>query len=180
MDMISRLCLGLASRARIAWFRTRGVEIRGHVALRAIEIPQRHRCITLEAGAMLDRGVTLLATSDSARIVIGRNSYLNRHTMLDADALIEIGDEVMIGPFCYITDHDHSFGPGAAPADGPLISAPTRLEARCWLGAHVTVLKGITIGAGTVVGAGSVVTKSLPPGVVAAGSPARVIRTIGA
>lgn len=179
MDLIRRAFHGLASRARIAAFRALGVEIRGHVSLRAIEIPRRHRCITLHAGAMLDRGVTLLATSDAARIVIGRNAYLNRHTMLDADARIEVGEEVMIGPFCYLTDHDHSVAPGVAPGAGPLISAPTRLEARCWLGAHVTVLKGVTIGAGTVVGAGSVVTKSLPAGVVAVGNPARIVKTLG-
>lgn len=178
--MIFRLCAGLASRLRIAAYRVLGVKIRGHVSLRSIEIPRRHRCVTLEPGVMLDRGVILLATSDSARIAIGRNAYLNRQTMLDADLLIEIGDEVMIGPFCYLTDHDHRFAVGLAPADGALVSAPTRIEARCWLGAHVTVLKGVTIGAGTVVGAGSVVTKSLPPGVVAVGNPARVLRAIDA
>lgn len=178
MDVIGRLCAGFSSRVRIAWFRARGVRIRGRVALRAIEIPRRHRCVTLEAGAMLDRGVTLLATSDAARIVIGRNAYLNRHTMLDANELVEVGDEAMIGPFCYLTDHDHGFGAGAPPADGPLISAPARIGPRCWLGAHVTVLKGVTIGAGTVVGAGSVVTRSLPAGVVAVGNPARVLRPI--
>ena len=156
------------------------MQIAGKCLLRAVEIPRHHRGIRLAEGVALDRGVTLLATRDGARIEIGRNTYINRLTMLDADALVEIGDEVMIGPFCYITDHDHTFGTGAAPAAGALVSEPTRIGARCWLGAHVTVLKGVTIGEGSVVGAGSVVTKSLPPGVVAVGNPARVLRQVSA
>ncbi len=180
MDLIARLCKGVASRARIAFYRAAGMHIRGHVLLRAIEVPQRASAITLENGAALDRGVILLATSDAARIVIGPNTYINRHTMIDADELVEIGEHTMIGPFCYLTDHDHPITAGHAPGEGPLVSTPTRLGARCWIGAHVTILKGVTIGDGTVVGAGSVVTKSLPAGVVAVGNPARVLRTIKA
>jgi acetyltransferase-like isoleucine patch superfamily enzyme len=178
MDL-TRFLEGLASRARIAFYRASGMRINGHVSLRAIEVRQRAQCITLEDGAALDRGVVLLATSDRARIVIGPRTYINRHTMLDADELIEIGERTMVGPFCYLTDHDHAVGAGAAPADGPLVSAPTRLGARCWIGAHVTILKGVSIGDGTVVGAGSVVTKPLPPGVIAVGNPAKVLREIG-
>ena len=177
--MISRLLAGLASRARIVFYRAQGMQIRGHVSLRAIEVRQRASCITLEDGAALDRGVVLLATSDRARIHIGPRTYINRHTIIDADELVEIGERTMIGPFCYITDHDHTVGPGAAPADGPLVTRPVRLGARCWIGAHVTILKGVSIGDGAVVGAGSVVTKSLPAGVIAVGNPARVLREIG-
>ena len=168
----------MASRRRTLIYRLLGMRIDGRVWLEAIEWPLRPSCITLANGAALDRGVTLLATNHAARIVIGESCYVNRHTMLDASALIEIGAQTMIGPFCYITDHDHIFGPGAAPGETPLVSEPTKIGQRCWLGAHVSVLKGVTIGDGTVVGAGSVVTKPLPPGVVSAGSPAKVLRKI--
>jgi len=178
MDIIVRLLAGLASRLRIAFYRVQGMRIRGHVLLRAIEVKGPAACIALDDGAALDRGVVLLVTSERARIVIGLHTYLNRHIMIDADELVEIGERTMIGPFCYITDHDHAIRAGAAPADGPLVSAPTRLGARCWIGAHVTILKGVSIGDGTVVGAGSVVTKSLPAGVIAVGNPARVLREI--
>jgi len=178
--MITRLCEGIASRLRIVFYRALGVRIRGHVSLRALEIPRRPHCITLEPGAALDRGVTLLATHDDARIVIGAGVYINRHTMIDANELIEIGAGAMIGPFCYLTDHDHTAGEGLAPGAGPLISKPTRIGPRCWLGAHVTVLKGVTLGEGAVVGAGSVVTKSVPPGMIAVGNPARVLKPVPA
>jgi acetyltransferase-like isoleucine patch superfamily enzyme len=168
----------LTSRVRAATYRLLGMRIEGRCWLQAIEWPLRPRCISLGDCAALDGGITLLATNDDARIVIGPRTYLNRHTMIDASELVEIGADAMLGPGCYITDHDHAASAGATPGSQPLVSAPTRIGARCWLGAHVVVLKGVTIGEGTVVGAGSVVTKSLPARVVAVGNPARVIRSL--
>ncbi len=174
---VLKLWQSLASRVRATWYRALGMRIEGACWLQAIEWPVRPRCITLSPGAALDRGITLLATNDHARIVIGPRTYLNRHTFIDASELVEIGADTMIGPGCYITDHDHAYDPTGTPGSQPLVSAPTRIGARCWLGAHVVVLKGVTIGEGTVVGAGSVVTKSLPSQAVAVGNPARVIKS---
>ena len=55
---------------------------------------------------------------------------------------------------------------------------PVTVEDNVWLGGDVTILPGVTIGHDSVIGAGSVVTKSIPPGVVAAGNPCRIIRKI--
>ena len=52
------------------------------------------------------------------------------------------------------------------------------IEDDVWLASGVTVLAGVRIGRGTIVGTGSVVNKDLPPSVLAAGVPARVIRTL--
>jgi acetyltransferase-like isoleucine patch superfamily enzyme len=166
------------SRIRQIVYRAVGMRIEGRGWMGAIEWPNRPYCVALGDGAMLDHGITLLATSDRAQIRIGARVYINRRTILDADERIEIGEETMIGPGCYITDHDHGFAKDIAPGAAPLLVEPTAIGKRCWLGANVTVLKGVTIGDGTVVGAGSVVTKSLPPGVVAVGVPARVIREL--
>jgi acetyltransferase-like isoleucine patch superfamily enzyme len=173
-----KLWQSIASRRRAWFYRLLGMNIRGPVWLEAIEWPARPHCITLERGAALDRGVTLLTTNDAAQIRIGESCYVNRHTMIDSSERIDIGAQTMIGPFCYITDHDHTFGPDLAPGQSPLVAARTSIGTRCWLGAHVSVLKGVSIGDGSVVGAGSVVTKSLPPGIVALGSPARVVREL--
>ena len=173
-----RLWQSVSSRRRALIYRALGMKMEGPVWLEAIEWPARPGCITLEKGAALDRGVTLLATNDAARIRIGESCYVNRYTMFDASERIEVGAQTMIGPFCYLTDHDHTFGEGVVPGESPLIAAATVIGNRCWLGARVTVLKGVTIGEGAVVGAGSVVTKSLPPGSLAVGSPARVVRTM--
>ena len=174
--IVLRLLHGLASRTRMLFYSLLGVKFEGRCWLRAIEIPRGHRAIRFADGVQLDRGVVLLVSGESngsEKIAIGRAAYINRATMIDASERIEIGANAMIGPFCYITDHDH-----AAGSADELVSEPTRIGERVWLGAHVTVLKGVTIGDGSVVGAGSVVTKPLPAGVVAVGNPARVIREV--
>jgi acetyltransferase-like isoleucine patch superfamily enzyme len=183
MDLNERLVRnwqGVLSRLRITIFRLLGMKIGRRCWIQGIEWPLRMRGITVGDRAMLERGITLLATHASSRIVIGVSAYLNRHTFVDATELVEIGDEAMIGPRCYLTDHDHSFNATDAAGALPLISAPTRIGAKCWLGANVTVLKGVTIGEGAVIGAGSVVTRDIPPRSVAVGNPARVIKTLDA
>lgn len=52
------------------------------------------------------------------------------------------------------------------------------IESKVWIGFDVTILKGVTIGEGSVVGAKSVVTKDVPPWIVVAGNPARVVKTL--
>lgn len=175
---LKKLWQSAGSRFRQFVYRQLGMRIEGRVWLERIEWPDRPGCVSLGDGAMLDRDVTLLATCDSAKIVVHPNVYINRRTMIDCHELVEIGEETMIGPACYITDHDHTFSKDTAPGAAPLVAKPTVIGKRCWLGANVTVLKGVTIGDGTVVGAGSVVTKPLPAGVLAVGVPAKVIREL--
>lgn len=178
MELILRSFNGALSRLRRIWLQARGVQISGPVWLRRISIPRHPHCISLERGVALDDGVVLLAAEPSAKIFLRAGCYVNRHAILDCSELLEIGPGAMIGPFCYLTDHDHSVDPATGPGKGPLISRPTTIGANCWLGAHVTVLKGVTVGDGAVVGAGSIVTKSLPPGAIAVGNPARILRQL--
>ena len=117
---------------------------------------------------------------DDVRIDIGPGTYLNRGTIIDATVSVTVGRDVAMGPNCYVTDHDHGTAPGLTPLEQPMVSRPTRIGDRAWLGAHVVVLKGVTIGDGAVVGAGSVVTRDVPPGAMAVGVPARVVRPAAA
>jgi acetyltransferase-like isoleucine patch superfamily enzyme len=175
-----RIASGLASRWRNAYYRLMGVQIDGYCWLRRIEIPRNHHNIRLNSCA-LDRDVVVLASGPASsliKITIGRGTYINRRTFIDAIESLVIGQNVAIGPNCYITDHDHGWAdPSAPPLSQPMVSRPTRIEDQAWIGANVVILKGVTIGRGTIVGAGSVVTKSLAPNVIAAGVPARVIRS---
>jgi acetyltransferase-like isoleucine patch superfamily enzyme len=182
MKILARLVgitQGVKSRWRNLYYRMLGVKLQGYVWLRNIEIPRNYQEIELAAGVSLDRGVVLLCSgpaTGSVKIHIGLGTYINRNTMLDATELVEIGRDCAIGPGCYLTDHDHGMDPSLPPLGQPMISAPTRLGNEVWLGAHVIVLKGVTIGARAVVGAGSVVTKDIPADAVAIGAPARVVR----
>lgn len=157
-----------------------GVGIEGPCWLQSIEIPRNSQDIRIEKGASLDRGVILLVSGEpgkKTRITLGESVYVNRHTMIDASESIAIERDCMIGPFCYITDHDHGTDQGISVKDQPLVSAAVTIEKEAWIGAHVTILKGVRIGRGAIVGAGSVVTKDVPESTIVAGVPARQIGT---
>jgi acetyltransferase-like isoleucine patch superfamily enzyme len=99
----------------------------------------------------------------------------NRFTFIDASEKIEIGENSMIGPHCYITDHDHGHAVNQPVGQQPLIGSPVCIGREVWIGAGGIILKGVTIGDGAVIGAGAVVTKSVPANVIVAGVPARQI-----
>ena len=126
----------------------------------------------------LDRPCMLSTLAAGAEIRLGRRVGMSG-TVIGAARSITLGDGVLCGANCTITDTDwHAVDPGERAADVPARAAPVVIEPGVWLSMNVTVLKGVTIGAGTVVAAGSVVSRSLPAGVIAAGSPAEPVRPI--
>ena len=108
---------------------------------------------------------------------LGKHVYANFNLTLVDDTHITIGDYTMIGPNVVIATGGHTVLPSLRQ-EGYQYNAPVHIGKNCWLGAGVIVLPGVTIGDGTVVGAGSVVTHDLPAGVVAVGSPCRVLRPV--
>ena len=179
MQFFLRLATGLKSRWRNLYYRWLGVRLDGYVWIGQIEIPRNYTDIKIESNCALDRGVTLICSgelSDRAKIDIAANTYINRNTIIDAIALIKIGRDCAIGPNCYITDHDHGLDSRFPPLQQPMIAKPTKIGDRVWLGANVTVLKGVEIGNDAVVGAGSVVTKDVPEKAIVAGVPAKILR----
>jgi maltose O-acetyltransferase len=90
---------------------------------------------------------------------------------------VTIGADVQIGPNVQLLTPAHEMDPERRRA-GWERALPVTIGDNVWLGGGVIVCPGVTIGADTVVGAGSVVTKDLPPGVLAVGSPARVVRKL--
>lgn len=176
---MQRAIAGIKSRWRNFYYRQLGVKLHGYVWMREIEIPRNFGDIELEGGCSLDRGVTLLCSGDPLphpKIRISTGTYINRHTFLDASLSITVGRDCAIGPGCYITDHDHGTEPSLPPLAQPLISKPTQIGDRVWIGANVTILKGVTIGNDAVIGAGSVVTKDVPENAIVVGVPAKVMR----
>jgi maltose O-acetyltransferase len=176
-NRVLRYPSALIMRLRIVCLRVLGVQFIGKCWVRRVEIPRNPWDIRIEA-ASLDNHVVLLTTGDrrqQPRIVIRAGVYINRFTMIDASESIEICERTMIGPYCYITDHDHGCEVNAPINQQPLQSERVRIGRDVWLGAHVCVLKGVTIGDGAVVGAGAVVTKDVPSGAKMVGVPARQI-----
>lgn len=90
---------------------------------------------------------------------------------------INIGAGTMIAPGVVLACAGHAVHP-AQRAEGVLTSAPITIGDNVWIGANVVVCGGVTIGSNSVIGAGSVVTHDVPEGVVAAGSPCRVLHEV--
>ena len=159
--------------------RRRGVDMGPDCWIQRVDIPRHPDRIRLGANVMLDHHVTCIVTSPDEPgpvIDIHDRVYINRFTVLDACTHLEIGPRVMIGPHCYLTDHDHGSDLGQPIAEQDLSAAPLHIGADVWIGAGATLLKGITVGEEAIVAAGAVVTKDVAPRTVVAGIPARPVK----
>jgi acetyltransferase-like isoleucine patch superfamily enzyme len=135
----------------------------------------------LEIGAhtLLEPHVWITAPG-AARIRIGSGTFLNIGVMVAALELVEIGDHCMLANGCFITDGNHRFDDPDRPVpwQGFTSRGPTRIGNNVWCGVNVVITSGVTVGERSVIGANSVVTSDIPPFSVAAGAPARMLRTI--
>lgn len=116
-----------------------------------------------------------LATMRGGILRIGDKTFINSGVSICAQESVTIGANCAIGNYSLIMDTDfHVPGDHTKwPAAQPVI-----IEDDVWLGARVTVLKGVTIGHGAVVAAGAVVTKDVPPNTLVGGVPAKFIREL--
>lgn len=110
---------------------------------------------------------------------VGRNCKIQSHTFICEGVTIE--DDVFVGHnVTFIND----LYPRAVCEDGRLqtdedwVCIPTVVEKGASIGSSATILCGVTIGQAAIIGAGSVVTKDVPPNVIVAGNPARILRVI--
>jgi maltose O-acetyltransferase len=112
-------------------------------------------------------------------IEIADGAQINNNAFIKSEGPgIKIGPRALLGSHVTVYDSDfHDLRPGRRRGGIPQMAA-VELAEEVFVGDHVLILKGVTVGAHSVIGAGSVVTSSIPAGVVAAGNPARVIRAL--
>ena len=116
----------------------------------------------------------------SPRIEIGNNTYIGRNSHIMACLKMQIGNNVILADGVYVTDNLHGFKNINMPIMEQKLETPGAvfIEDEAWLGEHVCIMPGVTVGKHSVIGSNSVVTKSIPPYSVAVGAPARVIKTM--
>lgn len=126
-------------------------------------------------GAKVGKGVILrpsVHTQFPWKVSIGDYSWIGDDVVLYSLGEIWIGSNVVVSQRSYLCAGSHHYQKVAFD----IYSQPIVLEDECWLATDVYVAPGVIIGQGTVVGARSSVFKSLPPGKICMGSPAKVVR----
>ena len=128
--------------------------------------------------ASADRRVRLSAWSDptgGGRIRIRDYSLICPGVRISSASQIAIGNSCMLASNVYITDSDwHDTYDRLALGK----ASPIRIEDNVWIGDSAIICKGVTVGENSIIGAGAVVTKSVPSNAIAAGNPARVVKTL--
>jgi acetyltransferase-like isoleucine patch superfamily enzyme len=158
-----------------------------------IQPNNRHIRESIVVGAHTHIRGQLLTFGQGGRITLGSYCYVGDNSKLWSAVELAVGDRVLIGHNTSIFDSDtHPLRPAERhrqyvdiitkghPPQIDLREEPVIIEDDVWIGCNAVVLKGVRIGRGAVVGAGSVVTKSVPPYVIVAGNPARIVRELTA
>jgi acetyltransferase-like isoleucine patch superfamily enzyme len=168
---------------------------------RLLRLRVTHRDVVTEGMVFLGRRVEVAARPGYGRVVLGRWVHVGNGTSLRAhEGTLRVGDKVVFGrgdtvtcyldveigartlvaDWVYITDFDHRFDhPDLPIKDQGIVKSPVRIGPDCWLGVKVSVLRGSVIGRGCVVAAHAVVRGDIPDQSVAAGAPARVLKSRG-
>ncbi len=180
----------LAERLRLqVRARRAGAEVRWPYRLPHAAGRHVARQIELGTGAYIGRGAWININKASARLRIGAGSVIGNDLTVTCGELVEVGEGVLMSARIALLDQLHDYDSWLAPQlrgePGPprfswamTEPRPVRVGSGTWLGIGVVVLPGVTIGEGCVVGANAVVTSDLPDYAIAAGVPARVLRTM--
>ncbi len=186
---LERLLLLPLARLRFA---LAGIDWQPGWRIYGLPVLQKHRDSQLRIGPGLElrstvrsnplgpnRPVFLSTRRPTAELIIGQRFSMTGGSIV-AEQSVRIGDRVTIGANSVIADTDFHPLDALARQNVPLdgATAPIVIADDVFIGMQALILKGVTIGAGSIIGAGSVVTQSIPPGVIAAGNPARVIREL--
>jgi acetyltransferase-like isoleucine patch superfamily enzyme len=139
-------------------------------------IPFSRGIVEVSSNATFSSG-RIVRISHGCKIFVQGNLSIGEKTYINPNCLIVATKSIIIGSGCAIswnfqvmdTDMHHSTG-------SDKVSAPVIIGNQVWIGANVTILKGVEIGDGCIIAAGSVVTKSIPPGSLAGGVPAKVVK----
>lgn len=129
-------------------------------------------------GRPIHESVTLFPpfTADFGKnIALGERVFINSGCRFQDQGGVTIGDDSLIGHNTVLATLDHGIDPAhrSDMTPGPIV-----IGRNVWIGANVTILKGVSVGDNAIVAAASVVTKDVPADAIVVGSPARVVRSV--
>lgn len=113
-------------------------------------------------------------------LIIGSGTFIGPNFKIGVGGMITIGKNCQFGAYSSLNAESHLLGEDGAYTSGKTQRKGIVIGDNVWVGDGVIILDGVTVGTGSVIGAGSVVVADIPDAVVAAGSPARILRAVGA
>lgn len=108
-------------------------------------------------------------------ITVGKGVFINSGCCFQDQGGIEIGDGTLIGQQVVIATVNHDAKPSCRRN---MLPSRVKIGKNVWIGAHATILPGVTVGDNAVIAAGAVVSKDIPDNVIVAGVPAKIIKRI--
>ena len=154
----------------------------------SFDMPERTALLREQLGSFGDSLLLSPVNWEYGRhIHIGDGVFINFECVFLDGAEVRIGDGTAVAPRVQFLTAGHPVEAGERIERDEhgrfkrawCINKPITVGRDCWIGAGAIILGGVSIGDGTTIGAGSVVTRDIPAGVLAAGNPCRVIRTLG-
>ncbi len=143
------------------------------------ETGRRERLLR-ELFARVGRGVLIeppFFCDYGGNISLGDGVYVNTGCVILDCGLVNIGSNVLLGPHVQIYAAHHPVDP-TRRRGGRELASPVVIEDDVWIGGGAILCPGVRVGRNTTIGAGSVVVADVPPDVVAAGNPCRVVRKL--
>ena len=131
--------------------------------------------IRLGSGVFLGRNTIL--SCKNGNILIADEANIGFNTEIFSASTVTVGRKVLIAAYTYLVGGDHLYDRVDLPVlDQGRTAAGIEVGDHVWLGAHVVVTDGATIGRDAIIGAGAVVVGAIPEFAIAVGTPARVVR----
>ncbi len=134
-----------------------------------------NRGIQLGSGVFLGRNAIL--SCKNGDIVVEDDANIGFNTEIFSASRVRVGKKVLIAAYTYLVGGDHLYDRVDMPVlDQGRTAAGIDIGDHVWLGAHVVVTDGSTVGRDAIVGAGAIVVGAIPEFAIAVGTPARVVR----
>jgi acetyltransferase-like isoleucine patch superfamily enzyme len=143
--------------------------------------PWTNEMFEVAPGCEIEESVAIWFSEDesvAAQLKLGKRVFIGRGTFLGVHHPLTFGDNTIVGAYSYIISANHSTATRKIPIrDQGFTGASIQIGEDVWIGTHVVILPGVSIGKGAVIAAGSIVNRNVPEYEIWGGVPAKFLKT---
>ena len=135
---------------------------------------------TISIGNYVTVGRFSTVTAKGGPVVFEDGVNIGSFCRVGSQTSLEIGESSLIAAYCYIGPGNHRYGDSRTPLieKEMELKGGVKIGKRCWVGARVTILDGVTVGDDSIIGAHSLVMEDVPAKTIVVGAPAKILRKI--